>query len=97
MAVIVILEVKAKPGTGNDLVSTFKELLPDTRAYEGIIDINVLQNQDDPDSLIAYERWETRAHYEKYLAWRTETGVIDALDEATVGEPSIRYFDVTDA
>ena len=73
MTVIVILEVKAKPGTGNDLVSTFKELLPDTRAYEGIIDINVLQNQDDPDSLIAYERWETRKHYEKYLAWNSES------------------------
>ena len=38
-----------------------------------------------------------KEHYEKYLAWRTETGVIDALVEATVGEPSIRYFDVTDA
>ena len=37
--VIVILEVKAKEGTGNDLIATFKTLFPDTRAYDGNIDI----------------------------------------------------------
>ena len=95
--VIVVLEVKAKAGTGNDLIATLKELFPDTRAYDGNIDIIAIQNQDDPDSIIAYERWETREKYEKYLAWRTETGAIEALVNATVGEPSIRYFDVTDA
>ena len=95
--VIVILELKAKEGTGNGLIEMMKGAFPDTRAYEGNIDIIALQNQDDPDSIIAYERWETREHYEKYLAWRTETGVIDAIKDATIGEPSIRYFNVTDA
>ena len=44
-----------------------------------------------------YERWETRENYEKYLVWRTETGMIANLMEAIQGEPSIRYFDVTEA
>lgn len=97
MAVTVILEVKANQGTGNDLVSVFKQLLPDTRKYDGIIDIVLIQDQDDSDVLIAYERWETREHYEKYLAWRTETGAIAKLLELTQGPPSIRYFNLTDA
>ena len=97
MAVTVVLEVKANQGTGNDLVSVFKQLLPDTRKYDGIIDIVLMQDQDDSDVLIADERWEPREHYEKYLAWRTETGAIAKLLKLTQGPPSIRYFNVTDA
>ena len=60
MAVTVILEVKAKPGTGDNLVSVFRQILPDTRSYDGCISLELIQNQDDPDVLIAYECWETR-------------------------------------
>ena len=97
MAVRVLLEVKAKPGTGNDLVAVFKSALPETRAYEGCIGIDTLQSSDDPDNLLLVEVWETRGHYEKYLAWRQETGVFDQLTQALAGPPSIRYFDLTDA
>lgn len=97
MAVTVLLEIKAKPGTGGDMVATLKSILPDTRAYEGFVDIAVVQNQDDSDVIVAIEQWETRGHYEKYLAWRTETGVLAALAEAVAEPPSIRYFDLTDA
>lgn len=97
MAITVFLEVKAKSGTGSDLVAAFKGLLPDTRAYEGCISIDLYQNQDDPDVLVVYEKWETKDNYQKYLAWRQETGVLGQLIEATEGEASIRYFDLTDA
>ena len=35
--VTVILEIRAKEGTGNNLVSTFKKVLPLTRESDGII------------------------------------------------------------
>jgi hypothetical protein len=34
---------------------------------------------------------------EKYLAWRTGTGAIAKLGELVAAQPSIRYFDKTDA
>ena len=37
MAVRVILEVQAKPGTGDELVAFFRSILADTRAYEGCL------------------------------------------------------------
>ena len=97
MSVTVLLELKVKPRTGDDVLATLKAILPDTRAYEGNIGISVIRNQDDPDVLVAVEEWETRGHYEKYLAWRTETGVLAGLMEAVAEPPSIRYFDPTDA
>ncbi len=57
----------------------------------------MLRNQDDPDNLVLVETWESRAHYEKYLAWRREAGTSDRLYRAVMGRPTIRFFDATDA
>ena len=97
MAVTIILEVQAKKGTGNDLLATMKGILPDTRSYDGCISLNVYQNQDDSDVMVLVENFETKAHYEKYLAWREETGVLQQLGDALEGPPSIRFFDLADA
>ena len=42
---------------------------------------------------MAIEQWESREAYEKYFAWRTETGVSGQLGNWVSAEPSIRYFD----
>ena len=95
--VTVVVEIRAKKDTGNSLVSIFKKVLPLTRESDGIISIELFQNQDDPDALIFIERWETRDHYEKYLAERTEAGALETLAELIEGELNIRYFDQTGA
>ena len=97
MSCTVLLELKVKPGTGDEVLATLKSILPDTRSYDGNIGMYVIRNQDDPDVLVAVEEWESKAHHEKYLAWRTETGVMDTLMEVVAEPPSIRYFDPTDA
>ena len=95
--VTVVVEIRAKKDTGNSLVSIFKKVLPLTRESDGIISIELVQNQDDPDALIFIERWETRDHYQKYLAERTEAGALETLAELIEGELNIRYFDQTGA
>lgn len=42
MAVRVILEVRAKPGTGDEVVAFFGSILPETRAYEGCTSVDTL-------------------------------------------------------
>ena len=39
------------------------------------------------------EQWDTRAAYERYLAWRTDRGDLNALGAMPASEPRIRYFD----
>ena len=93
----VFLESKAKPGLGNGLVEKLKEILPDTRSYDGNQSVDVYQQADDPDTLIIHSQWDSKGHWEKYMAWREETGVLSAFVEALEGPPSHRFFNKTDA
>jgi len=81
MTCMVLLELKAKAGTGETLVGVFKQILPETRAYDGCIGVDVYRNQDDKDVVVLVEQWESRAKYEKYFAWREETGAIAQMGE----------------
>jgi len=47
---------------------------------------------DDTANVVLIERWETRSHYEKYLAWREETGVLGQLGALLEGPPNIRFY-----
>lgn len=93
MACQVILELRAKEDCIDKARSWFKNVLPDTREFDGCIGIYLVKNQDDPQNFVIIEQWDTRAQYEKYFAWRTERGDIDSLVEMIDGEPSIRFFD----
>ena len=61
MSCTVLLELKVKPGTGDEVLATLKSILPDTRSYDGNIGLYVIRNQDDPDVLVAVEEWESKA------------------------------------
>ena len=92
MSCQVLLEMRVKEDCVDKLKSWFKSIITDTRDYDGCTSIYVVQNQDDPQNLVIVEQWETRQHYEAYLAWRTERGDMDAVGSMVEGEPSIRYF-----
>ncbi len=93
MATLVILELKLKPEAVSPLKDTLKAILPDTRNYKGCVSVDFHQNQDDPTSFVAIEVWESKDAYQKYLAWRTETGTMAALGAMLTAPPSIKYFD----
>ncbi|MEE3240479.1 MAG: antibiotic biosynthesis monooxygenase [Pseudomonadota bacterium] len=89
----VILDVQAKPECADELKATFEAILPDTRSYAGCNEVKVLVNQDDPANLILLEKWQTRADYEAYVAWRSEQGTMELLEALMATAPSIRYYD----
>ena len=93
---MVLLEIAAKPESVESLKDIFKVRLPETRAYEGCQSITVFLN-DDGRTFVGVEHWDSREHYDKYLAWRTETGVMAEVESLLDAEPSIRYFDTVDA
>jgi len=97
MAAGVILEVKAKPGTGDELVAFFRSILPETRAHDGCTSVETLRNSDDPDQVVVVEVWESREQYEKYLAWQRDRGTSARLIGRLAESPSIRHFELTDA
>jgi quinol monooxygenase YgiN len=93
MSAIVLLEIQVKPEAVDEMKAFLKKILPDTRAYDGCQGLDIYGNVDDPGNLVFYERWDSRQHYEKYLAWRTATGVVDQLGAMLAAPPNIRYFE----
>ena len=66
--------------------------LPATRSYDGCEGLTVHRNMDEPNNVVLVERWVSRAHYDKYLAWREETGVLGQLGALLEDPPSIRFY-----
>jgi quinol monooxygenase YgiN len=92
VSVKVVLEFQTAPDQVDAVKKMFWEVLPDTRAYEGFEGLTMHQDQDDPTKFLLFEQWETRPHYEAYLAWRTDTGFVAQLMPMLAGAPSIRFF-----
>ena len=97
MAVSVLLSGTLKDG----LVDQFSEICAEafhvTRAYDGCQNINLTLNVEDPHKFVLTEVWDSKEHYEKYLAFRTEDGTVGAIGEMCVDGPNIDIFDITDA
>ena len=90
MSVLVLLEAQMK--APDEVEKLLREEIGKTRAYDGCEGLTIHRNLDDTNTLVLVERWETRGHYEKYLAWREERGDLDRFGKILEGPPSIRYF-----
>ena len=93
MTCTVLLELRVKPEHVEEVAGSFKENLPDTRVFDGCIDVYMIRDQDQPGTFVAVETWESREKYEAYFAWRTERGDIDNVLPMLEGDLKIRYFD----
>ena len=80
-------------GKGADLLGILNEILGDTRAFDGCESIEVYTNSDNPDTVILWEKFETRAHHEAYLAWRIENGMLDVLGPILASDAEFNYLD----
>ncbi len=92
----VIISFKLKPDQVDEFTTHIRTIIPDTRSFEGCIDVGFYFNSDDETDLVVFETWESRAQYEKYFAWRTETGALDAIASYLEDEPSLRYLTKSD-
>ena len=97
MSVLILIEASVKSEDVSKLKSYMAEILPDTRVYEGCQGVDLYFNKEAAGNMLLAEQWESRAHHEKYVGWRTGTGVMDKIGAMLAGPPSIRYFERIDA
>ena len=97
MGIQVVLELPAADGKADELKAALKKHLGDTRDRKGCQGVTVHQDQDTPTKIVLLERWDSRADYEAYLAWRMGDGAMPELPTLVAGPPAIRYFDDVDA
>jgi len=82
-----------QPGRAGELISTLKSVLADTLRHGGCESITLLQDQDEPDSVVSLTQWATREHYEAYLEWRDGTGDTAMFRGMLVKPMEVRYYD----
>ena len=75
MPVTVIAEFHPVPGKLDEVVAALKEALPETRAYDGCLGLQSWLDEER-STIVLTEQWVSFDHYDRYLAWRVETGIL---------------------
>ena len=97
MTVSVLLEGVLKEGQVEMFTELCKEAYKVTRAYDGCQGINLTFNVENNNNFVMTETWESKEHYEKYLAFRTQDGTVELIGSVCDEGPTIRIFDITEA
>ena len=85
-------------GKGADFLALMEsdQGLAATRAFEGCESVEAYTDVDNPDTIVLWEKWDTRANHEAYLEWRLgwrgETDMNDMLG-SIISDRQITYLD----
>ena len=97
MSVSVLLSGKLKNGLVDQFTEICTEAFQVTRAFDGCQNINLTFHVEETNKFVLTEVWDSKEHYEKYLAFRAEEGTMDAIASMCNDGPNIRIFDITGA
>ncbi len=92
MSVLVTLELPAKAGTLDEFMAVMKEALVATREYSGCEKVETYL-EHNTSTVFLVEQWASAQHQVKYMDWRMETGLMDAIGGFLAGSPVAHTFD----
>ena len=93
MSVMITLEMPVKPAMLEDYLNILKGALVETRSYKGCRSVTTLVDQET-SSVVLVEEWDSVDDQQAYMAWRMETGLIDAISPFMQGELVTRTYDL---
>ncbi len=96
MSVIVIVNLSAKDESLEELKKYFKEILPDTRSFEGCQGVQLYENKESPTKLTVHSKWASEEVQKKYGVWRMESGAVDKLTSMLSEPMSMQFYDIVD-
>jgi quinol monooxygenase YgiN len=82
-----------KPDMLEDYLNILKGALVETRSYKGCRSVTTLVDQET-SSIVLVEEWDSDEDQQAYIAWRVETGLIDAIAPFMQGELVTRTYDL---
>ena len=90
---MITLEMPVKPDMLEDYLNILKGALVQTRSYKGCRSVTTLVDQET-SSIVLVEEWDSAEDQQAYIAWRVETGLIDAIAPFMQGELVTRTYDL---
>ena len=94
--ILVNLQLAVKPDQLEAMKTRFiNEVLPDTRNYSGCNALYMTENIDIPNQVEFISIWDSKEHYDTYLNWREETGLLDEMAEKYLErDPIFRFLNL---
>ena len=90
---MITLEMPVKPEMLEDYLNILKGALVETRSYKGCRSVTTLVDQET-SIIVLVEEWDSAEDQQAYIAWRVETGLIDAIAPFMQGELVTRTYDL---
>ena len=87
----------AKPGSADELTKILREVVNETRQFDGCERVEVYRSYDDENALVLIERWRSSEAYATYQNWRAGTGVRDTLRGLIASPPEVQQLTTVDA
>lgn len=95
MPVTVLLELRFKPESVQAGRELMRRTLQTTRAFDGALRVDVLEDADDEAHWIIYELWASVEHDEAYRAFRAGEGKVRELPPLLAAPPvKTRYVTI---
>jgi len=79
--VLVTMDITLKPEAGPHFARTDETALEGTRNFPGCRGVQIVLHKDDAHRFLFVERWESEQAYRDYIAWRSESGQFQALQD----------------
>ena len=89
MATTAILELRIKPDSVDEGLGIVHRILGETRAFDGCLNVTVIQDAADPAHLVAIEEWESPEKDATYREWRAGDGAMPDLAAILAAAPSL--------
>ena len=93
--IVVRFKVKSRPEKRDALRAALRDVVAPSRKLDGVIDFDIGQDLDDPDSFIATEIFEDRAALDRQEAQAEVGKVMELLSEALAAEPEATIYHVS--
>ena len=72
--------------------AVLRDILADTRAFDGCLGVDVLVDGKDPAHVLVVEKWASLEHDAAYRAWRAGEGA-SGLGELLAAPPVLTHFE----
>ncbi len=95
MTITALLDLQLQASVLSDAPAIIREVLTDTRAFDGCLKVEVLLDSNDPAHVLVVETWESRAHDDAYRAWRQTEAGRSALGSLLAAPPTLTWFETS--
>ena len=96
MSVIVIANLSVKEESVEAFKKYLKEILPDTRSFEGCQGVQLYESQESPTKMMIHSKWTSEDAQKKYMEWRIENGSLEKLMPMLSEQPNLQLYNIVD-